>query len=140
MVVVHGDAGQTDAGTVSWIKSPTSRVSYHYLVGRDTTVYQFVPEAEKAWHAGRSAWDGCTVGNSVNPTSVGLSFANNGTEPFGADQIQAGAELCANICKRHTIPVHMVRGHFEVSPGRKADPWQHFPWPAFWLALCEASR
>src|SRR5690606_23050181 len=40
MVVIHADAGKTEAGTISWILDPRSRVSYHYLVGRDGTVYR----------------------------------------------------------------------------------------------------
>lgn len=131
LLVLHGDAGKSDGGTVSWIKDPTSKVSYHYLVGRAGGIYQFVPESEKAWHAGLSSWPECTVGNSVNACSIGLAFANDGTEPYKDIQYEAGAKLAAQICKRHCIPVHLIRGHYEVSPGRKTDPWQHFDWFRF---------
>lgn len=135
LVVVHGDAGKSDAGTVSWLEAPESKVSYHYLVGRDGTIYQFVREDLKAWHAGKSEWPGCTVGGSVNPTSVGVAFANDGTEPYRPLQYKAGAKLVADICKRHHIPVHMIRGHYEVSPGRKSDPWPHFDWGELYRLL-----
>jgi N-acetylmuramoyl-L-alanine amidase len=135
MVVIHGDAGKSDAGTVSWIEAPESKVSYHYLVGRDGTVYQFVREDLKAWHAGDSAWPGCTVGKSVNAASIGVAFANDGTEEYRPPQYKAGAKLVADICKRHGVPLHMIRGHYEVSPGRKSDPWQHFSWADFYKLL-----
>jgi N-acetylmuramoyl-L-alanine amidase len=133
MVVIHGDAGRTDAGTISWIESPDSQVSYHYLVGRDGQVHQFVDEAEKAWHAGVSEWPECTVGNSVNPTSIGVAFANDGAgnEPYTSAQYAQGAKLVGGIIRRHRIPIDMIRGHFEVSPGRKEDPWSWFDWERF---------
>lgn len=131
MVVIHGDAGKSDEGTAYWLQAEGSKVSYHYLVGRDGTVYSFVPESEKAWHAGRSFWDGYTVGGSVNPVSIGVAFANDGEEPYKPIQYQAGGKLVAEICERHGIPAHLIRGHHEVSPGRKTDPWDHFDWGEF---------
>jgi N-acetylmuramoyl-L-alanine amidase len=133
MVVIHGDAGRTDAGTISWIESPDSGISYHYLVGRGGQVHQFVEENEKAWHAGVSEWPDCTVGNSVNPTSIGVAFANDGTgdEPYTSAQYAQGAKLVGGIIRRHRIPIDAVRGHHEVSPGRKTDPWAHFDWQRF---------
>ena len=139
MIVIHGDAGHSDAGTVSWVTNVVSKVSYHYLIGRDGTVYQFVPESEKAWHAGVSEFKGETVGNSVNPFSIGVSFANDGlgNEAYRPIQYEVGGELVAAICKRHGIPLHRVTTHSVVSPGRKTDPWGWFDWSAF---LCEVGR
>ena len=133
MVVIHGDAGRSDAGTVSWVQNPISRVSYHYLIGRDGTVYQFVPDDLKAWHAGDSAWAGAS---SVNNFSIGVAFANDGTgqESYRVRQYGIGGRLIAELCRKHQIPCHMIRGHSEVSPGRKTDPWRWFDWPAFYTA------
>lgn len=137
MVVIHGDAGTSDEGTVSWIQSPDSMVSYHYLVGRDGQVYRFVSEDRKAWHAGQSEWGRFTVGDSVNPTSIGVAFANDGTgdEEYRDAQYEAGAQLVAGICHRHNIPIRLIRGHNEVSPGRKTDPWSWFDWERFFGLL-----
>lgn len=139
MIVIHGDAGTSDAGTVSWLNDSASQVSYHFLIGREKN-HQLVPVEEKAWHAGKSAWVDVTYKGSVNHGSIGVSFANNGTEPYTEDQIRRGAKLCAGLCKAHSIPVHMIRGHYEVSPGRKTDPWPHFPWDAFWTHFIAESR
>lgn len=142
MVVIHGDAGLTDAGTVSWITDGRSRVSYHYLVGRDGECYQFVPDALKAWHAGRSEWAGMTVvGNrgtpSVNDRSLGVALANDGSgsEQYQRVQYHAAAKLVASLCERHGIGLHLIRSHAEVSPGRKTDPWPWFDWPQFFGLL-----
>ena len=142
LVIIHGDAGKSDQGTISWIESERSKASYHYLVGRDGSVYQFVDESLKAWHAGKSAWDGYTVAGSVNPVSIGVAFANDGKEPYKDLQYRVGGELVADICKRHGIPAHLILGHCDVSPGRKPDPWKHFDWSEFyrWFGLYSGGK
>jgi N-acetylmuramoyl-L-alanine amidase len=134
MVIVHGDAGRTDAGTISWIRHPDSRVSYHYLIGRDGQVHQFVDEGLRAWHAGRSEWAG-VVG--LNDCSIGVCLANDGTghEGYRAEQYDAAGRLVAGIIERRRIPLSMIRGHDEVSPGRKTDPWPWFDWGHFYARL-----
>ena len=144
LVIIHGDAGSTDAGTLAWCADAKSKVSYHYLVGRDGVVYSMVSDAEKAWHAGESKFHNEEVDGSVNPISIGVCFANNGRgdEFYSSKQYEEGGRLVADICKRHSIPLHRVRGHFEVSPGRKTDPWPWFNWRTFylWFAYHSADR
>lgn len=125
LIVLHGDAGKTDIGTIAWLKDPKSKVSYHYLIGRDGTVYQFVPENRKAWHAGLSRWKGEEIAGSVNPISIGVAFANDGTgkEAYTEKQYRAGGELLADICERRGLDWSRIVTHAQVSPGRKADPW-----------------
>lgn len=137
MIVVHGDAGTSDEGTIAWLQSPDSRVSYHYLVGRGGQVYRLVDEEDKAWHAGLSEWGSLTVDGSVNPTSIGVAFANDGTgsEEYTDAQYEAGARLMAAICHRYDIPIRLIRGHREVSPDRKRDPWPWFGWERFFGRL-----
>lgn len=139
MVIVHADAGKSDAGTVSWIQAPESQVSYHWLVGRDGTVYQFVGEDRKAWHAGVSEWEGR---KDLNPVSFGVAFANDGEESYRPVQYKAAGELVGNLIVRRRIRLDMVRGHFEVSPGRKHDPYSHFDWQTFygWIGMYAAGR
>ncbi len=141
MIVVHGDAGRSDTGTISWIKNPASKASYHYLIGRDGKVYQFVNEEHRAWHAGRSAWEGRT---NLNDCSVGVCFANDGTgqEGYHFEQYDSGGRLVAEIMERHGVPLPMIRGHDEVSPGRKTDPWAWFDWAHFYgrVGLWAAGR
>lgn len=136
MVVIHADAGKTEAGTISWILDPRSQVSYHYLVGRDGTVYRLVDEAERAWHAGKSSWPGMTdERGSVNSASIGVCLANDGTEAYRDAQYEAAAQLVAEICHRYGITVDLIRGHNEVSPGRKTDPYATWRWEKFYGLL-----
>lgn len=132
MIVIHGDAGKTEAGTISWILDPRSQVSYHFFVGRDGTVYKLVEESDRAWHAGKSSWPHMVdAKGSVNSASIGVCFANSGTETYRDAQYEAGAELVAGIMRRHGIGIDLIRGHDEVSPARKTDPWPQWNWGKF---------
>lgn len=128
-LVLHADAGKTEAGTISWIRSPESKVSYHYLVHRDGRVTQFVPGEMRAWHAGVSEFQGRA---NVNDFSLGVAFSNdqNG-EPFRVAQLQAGLELVADLCTDWGIPLNRITTHAAISPGRKHDPGPLFPLAAF---------
>lgn len=128
-IVIHADAGKSDAGTISWIVDPASKVSYHYLICRDRRVVQFVPDAKKAWHAGKSEFLGRP---DCNLYSLGVAFANNQTgEQFKVEQIEVGAQLVAQLCTTHCIPLPRITTHAIVSPGRKHDPGPLFNWAAF---------
>jgi N-acetylmuramoyl-L-alanine amidase len=134
-VVLHADAGRTDKGTVAWIGKAESKVSYHYLVGRDGTVYQFVDDYKKAWHAGLSTFDGIPF---CNDYSIGVSFANDQrTEAFTPAQLAAGVKLVGDLCRKYAIPLHRITTHAIVSPGRKHDPGPRFPIKDFLLGVAE---
>lgn len=132
---------------ISWLTNPVSEVSAHYVVGEDGTVTQLVPEARRAWHAGRSSWAG---EEDVNSASIGIEIAHPGhwwdlsglpdrapgaeaeEHPGYGDfpdvQIAAVIGLCRDILGRHRIPADRVLAHSDVAPGRKRDPGEKFPW------------
>lgn len=106
-----------------------NRVSAHYLVAEDGTIYRLVDESRRAWHAGVSRWRGIT---DVNSASIGIEIVNLGHDrqgvarPYPQRQIEAVIDLCLNLQARHDI-VDVV-GHSDVAPGRKIDPGELFPW------------
>ena len=108
---------------------PRARVSAHYCVDEDGTVYRLVPEARRAWHAGISQWAGA---RDVNSRSIGIELVNPGHtcgyRPFPEAQMQALEELGRGILARHPIPSHRVLGHSDVAPARKIDPGELFDW------------
>lgn len=77
-IVVHYTAGASGLSTVNWLQDPTSRVSYHFIIDRDGTIFQCVKLNRTAWHAGRSLYLGI---NGLNPASIGIGFANWGLLP-----------------------------------------------------------
>jgi N-acetylmuramoyl-L-alanine amidase len=104
-------------------------VSSHYVVEEDGTVVQLVPEAARAWHAGRGCWDGV---DDLNSATVGIEIVNGGHDfglpAFPAPQVAAVLALCRDVMRRHAIGPHRVLAHSDTAPGRKRDPGERFPW------------
>ena len=129
MLVLHYTGMPTGAAAIARLCDPAAKVSAHYTVDEDGTVYAHVPEARRAWHAGVSHWAG--AGN-INSRSIGIEIVNPGHEfgyrAFPDAQIAALITLCHGILLRHPIPSWRVLGHSDVAPARKEDPGELFPW------------
>jgi N-acetylmuramoyl-L-alanine amidase len=106
-----------------------ARVSAHYCIDEDGTVYRLVPEKRRAWHAGASCWAGA---RDINGRSIGIELVNPGHScgyrPFPEAQMRALETLAKAIVGRHRIPSHRVLGHSDVAPARKIDPGELFDW------------
>ena len=106
------------------------RVSAHYVLDEDGTVYRLVPEDRTAWHAGRSWWRGR---DALNATSIGIEIVNlhGDRHDYPPRQVEALIGLARGIVARHPaiVPRNVV-GHSDVAPKRKIDPGLRFPWPA----------
>ena len=129
-VILHY-TGMTDGeAAIAWLCDPASSVSCHYVVEEDGGVLQLVAEARRAWHAGRSVWAGDT---DMNSASIGIEIVNaghiGGLPPYPEAQVAAVIALVDDIVRRHGIPAARVLAHSDVSPGRKEDPGERFPWP-----------
>ena len=129
MLVLHYTGMADGASAITRLCDPDAKVSAHYVVEEDGTLYQLVNEADRAWHAGRSHWRGIT---DVNSASIGIEIVNPGHEwgyrPFPEPQMQALLPLIAAIVARHDIlPVNVV-GHSDIAPARKDDPGELFDW------------
>ncbi len=129
MIVLHYTGMQSAAAALARLCDPAARVSSHYLVDEDGTVYRLVEERHRAWHAGVSFWRGKT---GLNDGSVGVEIVNPGHEwgyrAFPAAQMAAVAELCRGIVARHGVPARNVVGHSDIAPDRKQDPGELFDW------------
>lgn len=105
------------------------RVSAHYVLAEDGTLYRLVPEDRVAWHAGRSWWRGR---EGLNGSSIGIEIVNlhGDRHDYPARQVDALVDLCHGIVARHpAIVARNVVGHSDVAPKRKIDPGLLFPWP-----------
>lgn len=120
LLILHASAGKSDMGDVSWICSPKSGVSYHYLVGRDGTVYELVPPERVAYHAGVSEWKGV---KHCNAYSIGVAWANrhDSTEMLTGSQIRSMQSLLLYL-KKFVPTLQEVVTHAMVAPKRKSDP------------------
>ena len=129
MLVLHYTGMRTAEEALARLCDPAAKVSAHYTIDRDGTVYAHVPEERRAWHAGASFWAG---ERNVNARSIGIELVNPGHEfgyiPFADDQIAALIDLARKILARHVITARRVVGHSDVAPARKTDPGELFPW------------
>jgi N-acetylmuramoyl-L-alanine amidase len=129
MIVLHYTGMATGQAAEDWLCDPVSEVSSHYLVHEDGRTVQMVREADRAWHAGKSSWQGVT---DINSCSVGIEIVNPGHTlgypDFPKRQIDAVIALCAGIVARHGIRPERVLAHSDIAPGRKIDPGEKFPW------------
>jgi AmpD protein len=99
------------------------KVSAHFLIRRDGQLFQFVPCALRAWHAGASSWNGR---ERCNDYSVGIEFEGCDDMPFEDRQYAVCRELVQVL--RQTYPLQATVGHSDIAPGRKTDPGPFFDW------------
>ncbi|GGD64817.1 1,6-anhydro-N-acetylmuramyl-L-alanine amidase AmpD [Lacimicrobium alkaliphilum] len=111
------------------------RVSSHFLIHRDGGLVQYVPTTMRAWHAGKSCYQGRSA---CNDFSIGIELEGTDTHPYSTDQYRTLLTLTANIM--HTYPkitLGRIVGHCDIAPGRKTDPGEAFDWPGFRRQLRE---
>lgn len=106
-----------------------AKVSAHFLIGKEGTLYQLVDLAYCAWHAGISSWQG---EERINHRSIGIELDNGGhtfgLEPFPAPQMNTLVDLLSHLTTTYAIAPHRIVGHSDVAPLRKSDPGELFPW------------
>lgn len=102
------------------------RVSSHFLVRRDGRVIQYVAGDARAWHAGRSVFQGRPA---CNDFSIGVELEGTDTVPFEPAQYAALAALTLALQERY--PLTDVQGHQHIAPGRKTDPGPLFSWQTY---------
>ena len=128
-LILHYTGMADGPSALRWLRDPVSQVSCHYVVEEDGRVLQLVAEARRAWHAGRSTWQGET---DLNSASIGIEIVNPGHEgglpPYPEAQIAAVVALCRDIVDRQAISPARVLAHSDIAPGRKQDPGERFPW------------
>lgn len=129
ILLLHYTGMDNGEAAVKWLCCEESGVSCHYLVHEDGKIVQMVPEKLRAWHAGKSMWQGSA---DTNSRSIGIEIVNPGHGDnycdFPEAQIAAVIELSKDILTRHTISPQNVLAHSDVAPGRKLDPGEKFPW------------
>jgi N-acetylmuramoyl-L-alanine amidase len=129
MIVLHYTGMPSGAEALARLTDAASKVSCHYLVEEDGTIFALVPEGKRAWHAGVSFWRGDA---ETNARSIGIEIVNPGHEwgyrKFPKKQIDMVVALVKDIRTRHDVPLANIVGHSDVAPQRKEDPGELFPW------------
>jgi len=102
------------------------RVSAHLLIRRDGELVQYVPFHRRAWHAGKSSWQGRTA---CNDFSVGIELEGTDADAFTWAQYRRLAASIRSLCRTYPgLSPERLAGHSDIAPGRKTDPGPGFDW------------
>ncbi|MCV6638693.1 1,6-anhydro-N-acetylmuramyl-L-alanine amidase AmpD [Candidatus Albibeggiatoa sp. nov. NOAA] len=109
------------------------RVSAHALIRRTGEIVQYVSFWDRAWHTGKSCFQGREV---CNDFSIGIEL--EGCDDLGYTDVQYSElvkltkllqQACPSIKSDHIV------GHCHIAPERKTDPGEWFEWERFFTAI-----
>lgn len=104
-------------------------VSAHFLIERCGRVTQFVSCDKRAWHAGRSQFQGR---DNVNDFSIGIELEGTDTEAYTEAQYANVVALSLRLQRTYpAITAGRITGHSDIAPGRKTDPGPAFDWARY---------
>lgn len=124
-VIIHHTFQDSIQQTIRTFSVPHTKVSSHYIIGKDGRVVQMLNDFDRAWHAGNSRWGGVT---DINSSSIGIELDNNGSDAFPDEQIMSLLLLLDKLKEKYYIPRLNFIGHADIAPTRKNDPHVKFPW------------
>lgn len=108
-------------------------VSAHLLIDRAGTLTQFVPFDRRAWHAGRSCFQGR---EACNDFSIGIELEGTDELPYTERQYERLIQVTRALLNTYPdLTPERIVGHCQIAPGRKTDPGPAFDWARFLAAL-----
>jgi N-acetylmuramoyl-L-alanine amidase len=141
-IVLHWLAApnQRPVNTRNWWESEESIGSAHYVIGTDGEILQTLPEDEIGYHIGSSQIDpksgkiytdkarsllgieaftgksekGFWITPNYFAIGIEMSHLNMNPGDFSEPTLQAAAELCADILKRHNLLLSAITTHNEI--------------------------
>ena len=129
MLVLHYTDTLSAQDAIDILVSPERKVSAHYVLAEDGTLYNLVDESKRAWHAGVSYWRGR---ENVNACSIGIEIVNPGHiygyREFTKAQYKTLIPLCQRIKSDYGIKDIDIVAHSDIAPDRKKDPGELFDW------------
>ena len=142
-IIIHYTGMNKEFDAIKRLQDPKSKVSSHYIIKNNGDIINLVPDLYEAWHAGVSSWKHFA---SLNKNSIGIEITNPGHQygyiNFSSQQIFSLKKLLNFLMKKYRIKKDCILGHSDISPDRKKDPGEKFPWKilardklAFWHNL-----
>jgi N-acetylmuramoyl-L-alanine amidase len=145
-IIFHYTGMKKEIDAINKLIKQNSKVSSHYFIKKNGEILTMVPDLYIAWHAGISAWKNY---KSLNKFSIGIEISNPGHDNkynnFTKKQILSILKLSKFLIKKYKIKSKFILGHSDISPDRKKDPGEKFPWKylskkkiGFWHNLNES--
>jgi len=112
------------------------KVSAHVLIRRDGEIIQYVPFTQRAWHAGKSSWEGR---EACNDFTIGIELEGCDDQQFEPQQYQQLANVITLLCESYpTLTTEDIKGHQDIAPDRKTDPGPNFNWNTLYELLANS--
>tara|TARA_B100000575_G_scaffold288393_1_gene288355 strand:+ start:308 stop:1039 length:732 start_codon:yes stop_codon:yes gene_type:complete len=128
-IIFHYTGMKKEFEAIKRLTTEKSKVSCHYFIKQSGEIISLVPDLYVAWHAGISSWKNYL---SINKYSIGIEISNPGHEnkytDFTKKQIYSILKLSKFLKKKYKIKSNFFLGHSDISPNRKKDPGEKFPW------------
>jgi N-acetyl-anhydromuramyl-L-alanine amidase AmpD len=128
LVIIHYTAINSINESIKYLCKKENKVSAHYLISKNGKIYNLVSESNRAWHAGKSYWKGEI---DINSKSIGIELdyspLSKNTK-YSNELINSLIKLLKIIIKKYKIKPYNILGHSDISPYRKIDPGNNFPW------------
>ncbi|MCG8313991.1 MAG: 1,6-anhydro-N-acetylmuramyl-L-alanine amidase AmpD [Pseudomonadales bacterium] len=101
-------------------------VSSHLLIARNGDLIQFVPFNKRAWHAGKSCFNGR---ENCNDFSIGIELEGTDTDAYEPIQYETLKAVLVALIKHYPgLNKDSITGHQDIAPERKTDPGPGFDW------------
>lgn len=152
-LVIHFTGGASARSSINALRE--RKLSAHFVIDRDGTIYQCRPCDRTCGHAGASEWKDPKTGHTyfgLNSCSIGIELANAGDnaavaakwsdmprvklrhknggpltewEQYPKEQLAACEALAKVLVARYNLDD--LVGHDDIAPDRKNDPGPAFP-------------
>ncbi|MDC3007000.1 N-acetylmuramoyl-L-alanine amidase [Candidatus Pelagibacter sp.] len=128
-IIIHYTGMKNESDAIKRLCNSKSEVSSHYFIKNNGDLLNLVPDLYNAWHSGKSSWKKF---KSLNRYSIGIEINNPGHEfkykKYSLKQISSLIKLLKVLKKKYKIKKQNILGHSDISPNRKKDPGEKFPW------------
>ena len=127
-IIFHYTETKNLEEAIKLLTNKKRKVSCHYVIDYNGSIYNLVDIKKRAWHAGESSWENLM---DINSRSIGIEIVNPGEKKkikYKVKQINSLIELTKLLKKKFKISNSRILGHSDIAPQRKIDPGIYFPW------------
>ena len=128
-LIFHYTGMRSEKSAIKRLCDLSSKVSCHYFIKKDGSILNLVPDKYISWHAGISSWKKL---RNINKYSIGIEIHNPGHvygyKYFNKRQFNSIKYLSKKLKKKYKFKEKNFLGHSDISPDRKKDPGEKFPW------------
>ncbi len=132
LIIIHYTALKNTKDAITYLCNKKNKVSSHYFISQNGSVYSLVQDEFRAWHAGQAFWQENTDINSIS-IGIELDYSPTGkNNKFTFKMINSLKKLTLKLKKNYKINKNSILAHSDIAPFRKKDPGTNFPWQSLY--------